>query len=146
MKASKELLLLKRQISKEALKGIYFLLQDDDVVYIGKTITGVTRIYQHVGKKKFNHYCFINMPDLTEKELYSVEAKYILKYEPTLNKMFGKGDNNYISINKFCIKHGYDYSHVRYEAEKLKHKKIGRFKMYLVSDLISMSSTFRKNK
>jgi len=83
----------------EALKGIehlkrlevadpcyiYFLMDDEEVVYVGKTTNAwPCRVKQHVddGQKKFNDVWYIRT---LGKDLDSLEIQYIKKYKPKYN-------------------------------------------------------------
>lgn len=62
--------------------GIYFLLDDGEVVYVGKTTNVYGRIVQHLVDKKFDRYYFHPCKPYEVDEL---EVKYILAYEPKYN-------------------------------------------------------------
>ena len=61
---------------------VYFLIEKDEVVYVGQTKNGGVRPYQHVGSKDFDRveiiYC-------DQDSLNTVEATYIAKYKPKYN-------------------------------------------------------------
>ena len=61
---------------------VYFLIREDEVVYVGQTTHGITRPYSH-SDKVFDEvkilYCDENMLDVTEDF-------YIEKYKPEYNK------------------------------------------------------------
>lgn len=102
MKASDELLKIKKEVSHFCWRGVYFLLKNDEVVYVGKTVTGLIRIHTHTADKDFTHYCFINCKELTDEELLCLETKYILKYEPKLNRTITHNEK-WCSLHKFCL-------------------------------------------
>ena len=62
--------------------GIYFLLKNDEVVYIGKSTRGFSRIGEHKNKD-FNKYAILEIKDKNMLNFY--ESKYILKYQPKYN-------------------------------------------------------------
>lgn len=66
---------------------IYFLIQGNEIVYIGKSINGVVRIYNHLSDKtkQFTHYYYHKVPAIY---LNLLEKKYIEKYTPKYNTMF----------------------------------------------------------
>ena len=68
------------EIPNNIKKAVYILFKDNEVVYVGQTINGLKRIFQH-GKKDFNKYAFIETEDL---EYY--EDFYIMKYQPKYNR------------------------------------------------------------
>jgi len=65
--------------------GIYFLIHNDDIVYIGQSIDIPNRIRQHRGHYPFDkvHYLEVNKNELTR-----IEKEYILKYTPRYNKTY----------------------------------------------------------
>lgn len=67
---------------------IYFLLDNDEVVYVGQSKVGLVRPYIHKNKI-FTHVAFINCEecDLDEKE-----TEFIKIYKPKYNKKAGNSD------------------------------------------------------
>lgn len=63
---------------------IYFLLKNDEVVYVGQTKNGLYRIYSHYNNKDFNQIYVI---PCEECELDYLEDLYIKKYMPKYNKL-----------------------------------------------------------
>jgi hypothetical protein len=66
--------------------GIYFLVNDSKIVYIGKALSIAERLRNHfMTGKRFSHYwCFGGMP---YEWLGDVEGFYIKRCRPALNKM-----------------------------------------------------------
>jgi hypothetical protein len=75
------------------LPGIYYLLRDYDIVYVGQAIDIDKRIKDHVreGIKKFDSYYYQYCPVMALDDL---EAMAICKYQPEYNVTIPK--NNYI--------------------------------------------------
>jgi hypothetical protein len=81
-------------LSREALlsqattingRGIYFLWNNFELVYIGQTRTFYGRMASHVsGEKIFDRYTFL--PVASEEELNDLEALYIEALNPPLNR------------------------------------------------------------
>lgn len=69
--------------------GVYILFSGNDPVYVGCTTHGLARIHQHRRDKAFDTYVFIGVPP---ERLEDVEALYIRKLKPSLNKTRGVGD------------------------------------------------------
>ncbi len=63
--------------------GIYLLKRNEEVVYVGQSINVYTRIKEHEKTKDFNSF---EVLFCDRENLNSVEAFYILKYNPLLNK------------------------------------------------------------
>lgn len=61
---------------------IYFLFSGDEIVYVGQSISGVKRLYEHYGKD-WDSYTFIRVE---QSELNELEAAYIVKFRPKYNK------------------------------------------------------------
>ena len=72
--------------------AIYFLVNNDEVIYVGQTKNGLKRILQH-GDKVFNKYSFIEKPI---EELDYWEDYYIMKYQPKYNNSY---NHNRLSLN-----------------------------------------------
>ena len=67
--------------------GLYFLLINDEIVYVGKSVEIMRRLNQHKNKGwSFNKYwCFGGLPELY---IEHVEAFYIHAFEPPLNEKY----------------------------------------------------------
>ena len=69
-------------------RGLYFLLNDNDVVYIGFSKNIINRIKWHKYNsryKKFDAAFFLNRHDYTEDQLRELERQYIYEYKPVFN-------------------------------------------------------------
>lgn len=63
---------------------VYFLMdQENNVVYVGQTREGLSRVYRHYEDKIF-HKIFV-IP-CKEEELDKMESDFIVKYKPIYNK------------------------------------------------------------
>lgn len=67
------------------IPGVYFLFQDETLVYVGQSTHVPTRIESHVreGRLKFNRVAFIKVPP---ENLLEVEAYYIDLLWPEENR------------------------------------------------------------
>lgn len=74
---------------------IYFLLENNDVVYVGQTTQGISRPFNHYKDKDFDE---IRLIYCNKNELNALENKYILKYKPKYNKIINL--TNSISISR----------------------------------------------
>ena len=63
---------------------IYFLIDKDKIVYIGKSDKYLERIAHHSTNKEFDSYYIEHIP---RERINKIEAKYIFKYAPKYNKM-----------------------------------------------------------
>jgi hypothetical protein len=63
--------------------GVYFLCQDEKVVYVGQSANPSARIPHHYKDKKFNRVYLIPVP---EQRLLQVEHRYIKQFQPLYNK------------------------------------------------------------
>jgi excinuclease UvrABC nuclease subunit len=69
--------------------GVYFLLDCDRIVYVGKTIDVKNRLKQHSDSDKiWNRYFFIRCD---REEIDRLEAYYILRFRPKYNIAIPKG-------------------------------------------------------
>lgn len=65
--------------------GIYFLMKDDEIVYVGQSTRLCARLAGHVGQpgmKEFNRISWVEVPI---EDLNFMEAAYILFYRPKHN-------------------------------------------------------------
>lgn len=71
-------------ISSRQISGIYLLLLKDEVVYVGKSTSILSRVYAHLSdkKKRFDSFTFLEFP---VEELQTKEQEYYLKYLPVHN-------------------------------------------------------------
>jgi len=67
--------------------GIYFLVKQDEVVYVGQSVDFHNRVLAHkkLGVIDFDTYSWI---ECKKADLNNMEAEYILKFKPVLNKGF----------------------------------------------------------
>ena len=65
--------------------GIYFLIKNNVIIYIGKSTNVMNRISQHKYEKDFSSYAII---ECDENEMSYLEADMIAKYQPEYNKSF----------------------------------------------------------
>lgn len=77
--------------------GIYFLLLDDLIVYIGKSLNCEARIHSHIGEKtkQFNRYA---IQHLSAEKLEKAEAAYVFCWKPSYNRRVNAGLLGYISM------------------------------------------------
>lgn len=67
---------------KRRLCGVYFLIKDMEVIYVGQSINIHSRIEEHERTKVFDTFTYIECP---RSDLNVIEAKYINKFKPSLN-------------------------------------------------------------
>ena len=78
----KEFILENRKKIEEKICCIYFLIKNEEIVYIGQSVNGISRIQQHTDKD-FDSYFILE----TKKEyLNDLESHYIVKFNPIYNK------------------------------------------------------------
>ena len=74
-----------RQIRDHQHPGIYFLLLDGNIVYVGKSTNIYWRVWQHFSEKMFSDvFCF----EAPEAALDFIESYYINTMRPLLNSKF----------------------------------------------------------
>lgn len=97
--------------SRKVLMGIYFLIQDDEVVYVGRSGDVEGRISSHqTGPKEFNHYSVIGCE--TEEELDRWEPHFIEKIRPPLNKKL-PNTGEFISVPQAKLNYNFDIRELR---------------------------------
>ncbi len=62
--------------------GIYFLIQKDQIVYVGQSTNVHVRVTEHAREKLFDR---INVIECAAKDLNKLEMLYIKKFNPILN-------------------------------------------------------------
>ena len=72
------------EIPNNVKNGVYLLMKDNEVVYVGQTKSGLLRIMQHQNKD-FNKYSFI---ETNLEDLDYFEDLYIMKYQPKYNRFY----------------------------------------------------------
>jgi len=75
--------ILSKKKQKPKVGGVYFLIYEDEIIYIGKTKNIYERIYHH--KIQFDFFTIIKCEELNLNEL---ERQYIMKFEPKYNKHY----------------------------------------------------------
>lgn len=77
--------LLEKRKKLKCSPGIYFLFDEDEVVYVGQGMFPENRIKSHLSSEKIFDSYFVIRCD--KKDLNQLEAKYILKYCPKYNQV-----------------------------------------------------------
>jgi hypothetical protein len=79
-----EEVILRRAMLYDSICGIYFLLDGEKIVYVGQSISLLSRVAKHwqEGAKPFNRVFFI---ECAQAELSHLEALYIDKFKPQYN-------------------------------------------------------------
>ena len=65
-------------------RGIYFLFDKGEIVYVGQSDFIEKRVFEHLSTKLFDSYSFIEYSQ--EYILSDIEADFILKIKPRYNK------------------------------------------------------------
>lgn len=87
---------------------IYFLKNNERVVYVGKTKNIKRRIKEHKDKA-FDSYDYIKCDESNANYL---EDKYIMKYDPKYNRCLNsKGE--YVNLKTFCDQNNLDIGKAR---------------------------------
>lgn len=76
---------------------VYFLLDKNEIVYVGKTVNFNQRLKHHMQSKKFDSYFLLKCE--SQSEIDKLEFDYIVKFEPKYNKILPQSDR-YLSVNK----------------------------------------------
>lgn len=79
--------------------GIYFLINNHKIVYVGKTTFGFSRIVQHIKNKEFDSF---NYFECFEEELDCLETYYITKFKPKYNKATNENHFSLNYLNTIC--------------------------------------------
>jgi hypothetical protein len=70
--------------------GVYFLIDQGEVVYVGQSVNVFSRMREHCKSKSFNSYSYINCP---REDLNVLESLYIHVLRPPLQGKSSQGDS-----------------------------------------------------
>jgi hypothetical protein len=74
-----------RSLPAEPQCGVYFLIQDSRIVYIGQSVNVHARLADHWnGEKRFDRVYWVRC---AQRDLAPLEAAYIAQFNPPLNKV-----------------------------------------------------------
>lgn len=120
-------------ISREPI--IYFLLNGDEVVYVGQSITGLSRPYSH-SDKQFDNVSIIRCK---KEELDDLEIFYIRKYMPKYNKrcIDGSKDFSFLKVKEIIRKNTKFEQCTIFDIKKM--MKVIGIKAYAVKDMFYIS-------
>ncbi len=79
--------ILAAQAPNQPISGIYFLIEGDEIVYVGQSIDVHSRLITHRQQKQFSHFSYIEVPP---ELLDIVERAYISRFKPRLNRAVPK--------------------------------------------------------
>jgi hypothetical protein len=82
-KLESEAEIVRRATGLSELAGVYFLVRDERVVYVGKSLNVYQRVASHRPSKLFDKVSFIRCH---EAHLLRLEAMYISKFNPEFNQ------------------------------------------------------------
>jgi len=83
-------ILANRQLVRHAFPGIYFLIRDGEIVYVGQSTCNILeRIVSHLRNKDFDSFTVIHMT--SDVDLNAVEAAYVYALRPEYNKSMPPG-------------------------------------------------------
>jgi len=77
------------KLSYEESSGVYFLIKEDRVVYVGQSVNVFSRISSHVNYKDFDSYAYVLCP---KDKLDILESLYIHTLNPPLQGKCSSGD------------------------------------------------------
>lgn len=93
MKSKKDIIGHKKSINNVVSdRGIYFLIKDNKIVYVGQSVNIFKRIKNHKRTKDFDYYNYILLPEVSDNRLNDVEMKYIAAFSPKYNKQIAGSD------------------------------------------------------
>lgn len=75
---------------------VYYLIENGEVVYVGMTRSGLTRVFQHDGEFDFDSVAFIDSDVRAELD----ESRAIAKYQPKHNRSIGSFNYTLASVRK----------------------------------------------
>lgn len=96
-----DIIRLSKDYNPENEYMVYFLIFNEEIVYVGKSLKVYTRIETHKLDKHFNKVFYLNQPN--EKTALEQESYYIKKFNPLYNKYATTHELTYLErTNVFC--------------------------------------------
>lgn len=79
--------IISKSIPSSHLSGVYFLIKDDEIVYVGQSKNIFSRIDTHKRNRKliFDRVFYIYTPELDDLDRIELESKYISDILPRYN-------------------------------------------------------------
>lgn len=90
-------ILLRTRPFNGRLRGIYFLIRDRRIVYVGQSVNAIGRVAEHAKTKRFDSWAFI---PCRLRDLNSLEAAYIAALLPPLNRDFATRFRKHVLIQQ----------------------------------------------
>lgn len=87
-----EILANSKKININNGPGVYFLIKNNEIIYIGSSKSPINRIYQHSDK----HFDFYYIKECCLEDLKNLESNMIFDHSPKLNKSIPSKDNKKI--------------------------------------------------
>lgn len=85
-----------KELSLSKIIGVYFLVENNEVVYVGQSTDIASRIRKHQSDKFFNKVFYI---ECRKERLNEIENYFIISFNPEYNRTH----NAVIAINKFRL-------------------------------------------
>lgn len=82
-----------------AIGHIYFLFDGNDVVYVGQTTQGESRIYNHRTNQEYKEFDSFTMLECDIDDLDEIESRWIFTLQPKYNKKLGAETGYYSRVN-----------------------------------------------
>ena len=113
----------------EEVCGIYAILYNNEVIYVGQSINIRSRLASHTSKAKINQYAKRDQNDKNTQlklEFYTLIQEHMdeiqFLYIPCNKKELDKYEEYY--INKYKPKYNYAGVYIRYKKEQKKHSEL----------------------
>ena len=90
------------------IRGIYWLLKYNEIVYVGQSENIYKRVYQH-NDKEFDSWSY---KEVLEENLNELESNLIIKIRPKLNKTIPQNEK-FISVDSIKISYKLTLSNVK---------------------------------
>ena len=86
--------------------GVYFLIENNEIVYVGQSVNVHARVASHYYGKVFSYFTCIECP---QSHLNSLEALYIHKFNPPLNGRGGGQGQHETAAREYRLLLGKDW-------------------------------------
>ena len=122
--------------------GIYFLILNEEIVYIWSTLNFDYRIQEHVKEKIFDSYSFFEIWKeliLREKSLLEYENELIMKFSPKYNKIITKAPwfLNKSDLKKFWL----NFWFIKKHKEKIRVQTYNWISFYNEKDILFIKNS-----
>lgn len=88
--------ILENTVKYEMKPCIYFLVSENEIVYVGQTLSLPNRLLSHKKNKEFDSYYAY---ECEKEDMTKLECYFIIKFNPKYNKLLPWESDEYLTLN-----------------------------------------------